>query len=279
MKKTLVCLVVFTVLFLVANICVAQAQVTGLNGTWLKFTGSLKGMRFTNGPGSEELGRNDKDSIRLYGCVVDSPYFFDNQFFVQLYKSKRNAIRAGAAVFQKPDGTADNFAGWFNMNLMDEYNPATPNVYSTSISTPGQMTIRREKIKFKGFGGQAEKIGGGYTGYALYGVKNMSAKTVNENNVPLSKYISCPAGYVINVKNTDDGDHTGTITPPGPWVDVTTGYSQVFNIKVNAPGTYVYVYIDNELKYYYPDVYPADTIPPVTIDSDGENHSLWVHFD
>jgi hypothetical protein len=107
----------------------------------------------------------------------------------------------------------------------------------------------------------------------------MSAKTVNENNVPLSKYISCPAGYVINVKNTDDGDHTGTITPPGPWVDVTTGYSQVFNIKVNAPGTYVYVYIDNELKYYYPDVYPADTIPPVTIDSDGENHSLWVHFD
>ena len=279
MKKTLVCLVVFTVLFLVANICVAQAQVTGLNGTWLKFTGSLKGMRFTNGPGSEELGRNDKDSIRLYGCVVDSPYFFDNQFFVQLYKSKRNAIRAGAAVLQKPDGTADNFAGWFNMNLMDEYNPATPNVYSTSISTPGQMTIRRDKIKFKGFGGQAEKIGGGYTGYALYGVKNMSAKTVNENNVPLSKYISCPAGYVINVKNTDDGDHTGTITPPGPWVDVTTGYSQVFNIKVNAPGTYVYVYIDNELKYYYPDVYPADTIPPVTIDSDGENHSLWVHFD
>lgn len=279
MKKAGMFIGFFMVFLLMIGVYNAQSQVTELNGTWLKFTGSLKGMEFINGPGSEEVGRNDNDPIKLYGCVVDSPYFFDNQFFVQLYENKRNAaIRAGAAVFQKSAGTTDKFAGWFNMKLMDGYVPATPDLYSTFISAPGQMTIKGDKLKFKGFGGQAEKVGGGYTGYALYGVKKIDAKTVNEGNVSLSKYISCPAGYVIHVKNTDDGEHTGTITPAGPWVDVTTGFTQQFTITVNASGTYIKVYIDNVLRYNFDDVSPADTIPPITIDSDGNNHSLRVDF-
>lgn len=280
MKKVTMCIGVFMILFFVGCVYTAQADVTGgLNGTWLKFTGSLKGMEFAGGPGSPEAGRNDNDPVRLYGCVVDSPYFFDNQFFVQLYETKRIATRAGAAVFQKSAGTADKFAGWFSINLMDGYVPATPDVYSTSISAPGQMTIKKDKINYKSFGGQAEKLpAGDYTRYALYGVK-LNVKTVNQQGVPFSGNTSCPAGYVINVKSTDDGDHTGTITPAGPWVDVTTGYSQQFIITVNASGTYVKVYIDNVLKYSYDDVFPADTIPPITIDSDGNNHSIWVDFD
>jgi len=257
----------------------SQSQVTELNGTWLKFTGSLKGMEFINGPGSDEVGWNDNDPIRLYGCVVDSPYFFDDQFFVQLYEKKRTPFRAGAAVFQKSAGTANQFAGWFSIHLMNGYIPATPDLYSTSISVPGQMTIKRDKLKFKGFGGQAEKVGGDYGGYALYGVKSISAKTVNEKNVSLSKYTSCPAGYVIHVKNTDDGDHTGTITPPGPWVDVTTGYSQQFFITANIAGTFVRVYVDGGLVYSYLTVSPNESIGPITIDSDGKNHSFWVDFD
>jgi len=278
MKKVTLYIGIFIVFFLVVGAYMAQAQVTELNGTWLKFTGSLKGMEFTGGPGSEEAGKNDNDSIKLYGCVVDSPAFFDNQFFVQVYEKQKNATRAGAAVFQKSAGTEDKFAGWFSMKLMDGYVPADPNVYSTSASAPGEMTIKKEKINFKGFGGQAEKVGGGYTGYALYGVK-LNAKTVTAKSLPFSMDTPCPAGYVIHVKNTDDGDHTGTITPPGPWVDVTTGFTQVFTVTVNASGTYVKVYKDNVLIANYDDVSPSDIIPPITIDSDGNNHSLRVDFD
>ncbi len=241
MKKAGMFIGFLMVFLLMMGVYNAQSQVTELNGTWLKFTGSLKGMEFINGPGSEEAGRNDNDPIKLYGCVVDSPYFFDNQFFVQLYENKRSAAtRAGAAVFQKSAGMADNFAGWFSMNLMDGYVPATPDVYSTSISAPGQMTIRRDKINFKGFGGQAERLpGGDYSSYALYGAK-LNAKTVTAKSLPFDKDTACPAGYVIHVKNTDDGDHTGTINPAGPWVDVTTGFTQQFIITVNASGTLLY---------------------------------------
>jgi len=286
MKKATMCIGVFIVLFLAVGVYTVQAEVTsGLNGTWLKFTGSFKGMEFAGGPGSENAGRNDSDSITLYGCVVDGP-FFDNQFFVQLYERVRTATRAGAAVFQKSAGTANGFAGWFSMKLMDDYNPAAPDIYTTTILAPGEMTINRgstDKIKFKGFGGQVEKEpavpAGVYTGYALYGVKRLNAKTVTARSLPFNEATACPAGYVIQVKNTDDGDHTGTITPPGPWVDVTTGFSQQFTITVNASGTYVKVYKDNVLIANYDDVSPADTIPPITIDSDGNNHSFWVDFD
>ena len=170
MKKISICIGVFMVLFLAVGVYTAQAQVTGLNGTWLKFTGKLKGMEFSGGPGSTEKGKNDNDSIKLYGCVVDGP-FYDNQFFVQLYEKERTAIRAGDAVFQKSAGTEDKFAGWFSMKLMEGYNPLNPDEYTTSVSAPGEMTIKNDKIKFKGFGGQAEKEPAGtYTGYALYGV-------------------------------------------------------------------------------------------------------------
>jgi len=184
MKKVTLYIGIFIVFFLVVGAYMAQAQVTELNGTWLKFTGSLKGMEFTGGPGSEEVGGNDNEPIRLYGCVVDSPYFFDDQFFVQLYEKNRTVKRAGAAVFQKSAGTANQFAGWFNMNLMDEYIPATPDLYSTSISAPGKVTIKGDKIDFKGFGGQVEKVGGGYAGYSVYGVKKLNAKTVTARSLP-----------------------------------------------------------------------------------------------
>jgi hypothetical protein len=278
MKKTTMGIGVFMVLFLVVAAYTAQAQVTDLNGTWLKFTGTMKGKVFADGPGSAEEGKNDDGSIKLYGCVVDSPVFFDNQFFVQVYEKQKTAIRAGAAVFQKSAGTEDKFAGWFSMKLMEGYIPADPSVYSTSASAPGKMTIKKDKIDFKGFGGQAEKVGGNYTGYALYGVK-LNAKTVTAKNLPFNEATACPAGYVIHVKNTDDGDHSGTISPAGPWVDVTTGFTQVFIVTVNTSGTYVKVYKDNVLIANYDDVSPSDIIPPITIDSDGSNHSVRVDFD
>ena len=40
--------------------------------------------------GQQRTGKNDNDSIKLYGCVVDGP-FFDNQFFAQLYEKERTA--------------------------------------------------------------------------------------------------------------------------------------------------------------------------------------------
>jgi len=99
MKKATMCIGVFIILFLAVGVYTVQAEVTGgLNGTWLKFTGSLKGMEFAGGPGSE-VGRNDSDSITLYGCAVDGP-FYDNQFFVQFYESASTGTPAGVGVFE-----------------------------------------------------------------------------------------------------------------------------------------------------------------------------------
>jgi hypothetical protein len=284
------CIGVFIVLFLSVGVYTVQAEVAaGLNGTWLKFTGSVKGMEFVEGLGSEEAGRNDNDSIRLYGCVVDGP-FYDNQFFVQLYERGITAIPAGAGIFEKKAGTADKFAGWFTMNLMESYDPANPSEYTTSISVPGEMRINRnrlgniDKIKFKGFGGQAEKEPAGlYAGYALYGVKKFSAITATKRSLPFDENTACPSGYVIQVKKTDDGVHTGTIEPAGSWVPVAAGVSQEFTITTTVDCTSVSVWIDNNTgdpDYNHPCVTPPGVVnfSPVTL-SPNANHSIWVAFD
>ena len=137
-----------------------------------------------------------------------------------MYEKERTAIRAGDAVFQKSAGTEDKFAGWFSMKLMEGYNPLNPDEYTTSVSAPGEMTIKNDKIKFKGFGGQAEKQpAGAYLGYALYGVK-LDAKTATAKSLPFDESTPCPAGNIIQVKKTDNGVGTGIITPAGPWVPV-----------------------------------------------------------
>jgi hypothetical protein len=279
MKKISICIGVFMVLFLAVGVYTAQAQVTGMNGTWLKFTGKLKGMEFSGGPGSTEAGNNGNDSIKLYGCVVDGP-FFDNQFFVQLYEKERTATRAGDAVFQKSAGTEDKFAGWFSMKLMEGYNPLNPDEYTTSVSAPGEMTIKNDKIKFKGFGGQAEKEPArAYTGYALYGVK-LEAKTATAKSLPFDEATACPDGNIIQVKKTDNGVHTGIITPAGPWVPVASNVVPQFIISsgVVLPCTSFNVYVDGTTTPYNPSsdcaVLPYTfTLPP------GANHSVLVNFD
>ena len=278
MKKISICIGVFMVLFLAVGVYTAHAQVTGLNGTWLKFTGKLKGMEFSGGPGSTDTGKNDNDSIKIYGCVVDGP-FFDNQFFTQLYEKERTAIRAGDAVFQKSAGTEDKFAGWFSMKLMEGYNPLNPDVYTTSVSAPGEMTIKNDKIKFKGFGGQAEKgPAGAYTGYALYGVK-LDAKTATAKSLPFDEATPCPAGNIIQVKKTDNGFGIGTITPAGPWVPVASNVVPQFIISTSVvlSCTSFNVYVDGTTTPYNPSsdcaVLPYSfTLPP------GLNHSVWVEF-
>ncbi|MBP1746545.1 MAG: hypothetical protein H6Q54_1160 [Deltaproteobacteria bacterium] len=293
MKKATMCIGVFIVLFLAVGVYMVQAEVTsGLNGTWLKFTGSLKGMEFVEGPGSEEAGRNDNDSIKLYGCAVDGP-FFDNQFFVQFYEKASTATPAGVGVFEKKAGTADKFAGWLNMRLMEDYDPAAPDTYTDNISVPGEMTIKRNnldninKINFKGFGGHGEKRPtnpqGPYTGYALYGVKKLNGQSATAKSLPFDENTACPAGYVIQVKKTDDGVHTGTIDPPGPWVPVAAGVSQAFTITTAVDCTTVSVWLDNNTgvpDYIHPCVTPPGAVNfnPVTI-SPGANHSILVQFD
>jgi hypothetical protein len=289
MKKAGMCIGVFMVLLLTVGVYTTQAEVTGgMNGTWLKFTGVVKGIEFADGPGSTEAGRNDNDSIKVYGCIVDG-LFYDNQFFVQLYEKARTATPAGAAVFQKSAGTANKFAGWFNMNLMEDYNPDTPAIYTTSVSVPGEMTINRgrvDQINFRGFGGQVEKEpAGDYVGYALYGVKKLSAKTATARSLPFSEATACPSGYVIQVKKTTDaiGLHNGIITPAGPWVPVDAGASQQFTITTTVDCTGVAVYLDGETgtpTYYQPCVSPPGEVnfSPVTL-SPNANHSIWVVFD
>jgi hypothetical protein len=296
MKKMVMCVGIFMVLFLVVGVYSVQAVVAdGLNGTWLKFTGSFKGKEFVEGPGSEEAGRNDNyHSIKLYGCVVDGS-FYDNQFFVQFYENASTATPAGVGVFEKKAGTAEKFAGWFTMNLMEGYVPANPDEYTTSISVPGEMTIKRnsldniDSIKFKGFYGQAERKPEKeenptiYTGYGLYGVKKLSAKTATKKSLPFDENTACPAGYVIHVKKTDDGVHTGTISPAGPWVPVAAGVSQAFTITTTVDCTTVSVYLDGETEtptYSQPCVQPPGEVnfSPFTI-SPGANHSILVQFD
>ena len=281
MKKLTICIGVFMVLFLAVGVYTAQAQVTGLNGTWLKFTGKLKGMEFSGGPGSTGEGRNDNDSFKLYGCVVDGPYY-DNQFFVQLYEKEKTAIRAGDAVFQKSAGTEDKFAGWLSMKLMEGYNPLNPNEYTTSVSAPGEMTIKNDKIKFKAFGGQAEKQpaepAGTYAGYALYGVK-LDAKTATAKSLPFDEATPCPAGNIIQVKKTDNGFGIGTITPAGPWVPVASGDVPQFIISTSVvlPCTSFNVYVDGTTTPYNPSsdcaVLPYSFPLPPDL-----NHSVWVEF-
>jgi len=293
MKKATMCIGVFLILFLAVGVYAVQAVVAdGLNGTWLKFTGSLKGMEFANGPGSEEAGRNDNDSIRLYGCAVDGP-FFDNQFFVQFYEKANTAIPAGVGVFEKNAGSADKFVGWLNMRLMEDYNPAAPDTYTDNISVPGEMTINRnrldniDKIRFRSFGGHGEKRPtnppGPYTGYTLYGVKKLNGQSATAKSLPFDENTACPAGYVIQVKTTDDGVHTGTIDPSGPWVPVAAGVSQAFTITTTVDCTTVSVYLDGETEtptYSQPCVQPPGEVnfSPFTI-SPGANHSILVQFD
>jgi hypothetical protein len=280
MKKISICIGVFMVLFLAVGVYTAHAQVTGLNGTWLKFTGKLKGMEFSGDPGSTEKGRNDNDSIKLYGCVVDGPYY-DNQFFVQLYEKEKTAIRAGDAVFQKSAGTEDKFAGWLNMRLIEDYNPLNPNEYTTSVSAPGEMTIKNDKINFKGFGGQAEKEPARtYTGYALYGVK-LDAKTATAKSLPFDESTPCPAGNIIQVKKTDNGVRTGIITPAGPWVPVASNINQTFDIITIVDCTSVTVYIEGNTTtplFSNSCVQPAG-LAYTYIFGAGTNHSIWVEFD
>jgi hypothetical protein len=280
MKKYSICIGVFLVLFLAVGVYTAEAQVTGLNGTWLKLSGKLKGMEFSGGPGSTEDGKNDKGSVKLYGCVVDGP-FFDNQFFTQLYEKERTAIRAGDAVFQKSAGTEDKFAGWFSMKLMEGYNPLNPDEYATSVSSPGEMTIKNDKIKFKGFGGQAEKRpAGAYTGYALYGVDKLDAQTATAKSLPFGEATPCPAGNIIQVKKTDTGVPSGIITPGGPWVSVATNVNQVFTISTIVDCTSVTVYVEgNTVTPLYQNncVTPAGLAFSHTFNA-GANHSIWVDF-
>jgi hypothetical protein len=295
MKKLAMCTGVFMVLFLMVGVYTAQAVVAnGLNGTWLKFTGTFKGMEFAEGSGLEEPGRNDnRYSIKLYGCVVDGP-FYDNQFFVQFYEKASTAIPAGVGVFEKKAGAADEFAGWFTMNLMEGYVPANPDEYTTSISVPGEITIKRnslgniDKVKFKGFYGQAEKKPEKeenptiYTGYALYGVKKLSATSATTKSLPFDENTSCPAGYVIHVKKTDDGVHTGTIDPAGPWVPVTAaGASQAFTITTTVDCTSIYVYVDGKIIPDYENTSCEDAgfTYTHTFDDVNANHSIRIKFD
>ena len=278
MKKLTICIGIFMVLFLAVGVYTAQAQVTGLNGTWLKFTGKLKGMEFSGGPGSTDTGRNDNDSTKIYGCVVDGP-FFDNQFFTQLYEKERTAIRAGDAVFQKSAGTEDKFAGWFSMKLMEGYNPLNPDEYTTSVSAPGEMTIKNDKIKFKGFWWTSRKTTcRGLPGYALYGVK-LDAQTATAKSLPFDEATPCPAGNIIQVKKTDNGFGIGTITPAGPWVPVASNVVPQFIISTSVvlPCTSFNVYVDNTTTPSNPSSDCA--VLPYTFPlTPGLNHSVWVEF-
>jgi hypothetical protein len=292
MKKITMCISFFVVFFLAVSVYMVHAEVAnGLNGTWLKFTGTLKGMEFAGGPGSDEVGQNDNDSVKLYGCAVDGP-FYDNQFFLQLYEKAETANPAGRAVFEKSAGIDDKFAGWFTMNLMEGYEPATPNVYTDTISVPGEMTIKRNslgninKINFKGFGGQAKKEptvpSGTYTAYALYGVKKLIAKSATAKSLPFDENTECPAGYVIQVKKTDDGVHTGTIAPAGPWVPVSTGADQAFTITTTSDNTAVYIYADGDITttvYENTSTGDAGFTYTYTFSAVNANRSIWVRFD
>jgi hypothetical protein len=296
MKKATMCIGFFIVLFLAVGVYTVQAVVAdGLNGTWLKFTGSLKGMEFAEGPGSEEAGRNDNDSIKLYGCVVDGP-FFDNQFFVQFYEKASAATPAGVGVFEKKAGTADKFAGWFTMNLMEGYVPATPDIYTDTISVPGEMTIKRNnlgninKINFKGFGGHGEKRPtnppGPYTGYALYGVKKLNGQSATAKSLPFDENTACPSGYVIQVtKESRDGTHIGIITYEGTnteagfWVPVAAGASQGFTVTTTVNGTSIYVYVDGSKVYEDASAQDAGLTYTYTFPVVSANHSFRVEFD
>jgi len=237
-------------------------------------------MEFSGGPASTEAGKNDKGSVKLYGCVVDGP-FFDNQFFTQLYEKAGTATPAGHAIFQKLAGTEDNFAGWFSMKLMEGYDPLNPDVYVTSVSAPGEMKIKRDDLDFKGFGGQAEKgPAGAYTGYALYGVDKLDAKTASSRSLPFDEGTPCPAGNIIQVKKTDNGFGIGTITPAGPWVPVATNVNQVFTISTIVDCTSVTVYVEgNTVTPLYQNncVTPAGLAFSHTFNA-GANHSIWVDF-
>jgi hypothetical protein len=280
MKKVAICIGFLMAFSLVVSVHAALADVTGMNGTWLKFDGKIKGMEFSGGAGSAEAGKNDKGSVKLYGCVVDGS-FFDNQFFTQLYEKARTATPAGHAVFQKSAGTEDNFAGWFSMKLMEGYDPLNPDVYITSVSAPGEMKIKRDDIGFKGFGGQAEKgPAGAYAGYALYGVDKLDAKTASSRSLPFDEGTPCPAGNIIQVKKTDAGIPSGIITPGGPWVSVATNVNQVFTVSTIVDCTSVTVYVEgNTVTPLYQNncVTPAGLAFSHTFNA-GANHSIWVDF-
>jgi hypothetical protein len=279
MKKMVMCVGIFMVLFLVVSVYTAQAQVTGLDGTWLKLTGNLKGMGFADGTSSTEAGRNDNASIKLYGCVVDGP-FFDDQFFVELYEKEKTATRAGLAVFQKSCGAEDEFAGWFSLRLMDGFNPANPDVYTTSVSAPGEMRIKNYKIDFKGFGGQVEKVpAGAYAGYALYGVKKLNAKTATAKSLPFDEATACPAGNLIQVKKTDNGVRTGIIDPAGPWVPVASDVNQEFTITPSVDScTFFRVYIDGNTETEFYSYVSCEPFTYTYTFNAGFNHSIWVEF-
>jgi hypothetical protein len=163
MKKGLVCIGAFLVLFLMFGVYSAQAMsysaLTQLNGKWLKMSGSAKGVTYTEfqaeAAAVDTFTFNFKDH---FACIAHNPV--NDYGYLNVYDKAGKQIGVGYLYFH--GGTAEQWTGRFEVYLAvgiyDDY--ATDGTNLTAFS------IVNVKIKDDASNGSIKGVGG--YGYADY---------------------------------------------------------------------------------------------------------------
>lgn len=159
MKKLLLCIGVFLVLFFMTGVYTSQAQdfaaLNQMNGKWLKFNGSIKGYDF--GTYHDPAGEAVKLSgtlNQIYACVLYNPA---NEYAdMNLYNKVGTQI--GWGFFYWESGTTDTWLSMTNIFLVSSGRPYP--TYDTDVGLSATLiaktTNAAEKGTFKSLGLQGD---------------------------------------------------------------------------------------------------------------------------
>jgi len=195
MKKSLVCIGAFLVLFLMFGGFTAQAQpgtpvpaLVGLDATWLKLSGSLSGYEFTGAWGTTAPTNKFKANFKnLFACVSYDPAATEATFNVY----DKDAALMGYGTLYTESGSAVEWVGYVNIYMVESgafiNEETTPTTFWVYGSVYGKIQNAKGTVKSMSLeGGLFTDAAPTTNPYALGGGK-LTAKIVT-NNVPLT----CP---------------------------------------------------------------------------------------
>lgn len=163
MKKGLVCIGVFLVLFLMFGVYSAQAQsyssLTQLNGKWLKMSGNAKGVTYTAFQAETAAVNIFTFTFKdQFACIAYNP----GNDYVYLYVYDKAGKEIGEGYLYFHGGTAEQWTGRLEVNLAvgtyEDYAADGTNLTALS-GVSAKITDDASKGSIKGVGGY------GYTEY------------------------------------------------------------------------------------------------------------------